>query len=47
MLFSQVIGQSSIKENLIRIVQEDKIHHANMLSGKMGYGTLALAMAFA
>ncbi|MBP7478617.1 MAG: hypothetical protein KA797_08845 [Chitinophagales bacterium] len=47
MQFSQVIGQSSIKENLIRIVQEDKIHHANMLSGKMGYGTLALALAFA
>jgi DNA polymerase III subunit delta' len=47
MLFQDVLAQESIKSNLIKSVRENRLHHANLFVGKMGYGTLALGWAFA
>ena len=47
MLFSQVIGQSTIKEKLLQQAKEDKISHAQLFVGKPGFGSLPMAIAFA
>lgn len=47
MLFSQILGQESIKERLIRTVQEQRIPHAQLFRGPEGVGKLALAIAYA
>lgn len=47
MQFSSVIGQEEIKQRLIRSVQEERVSHAQLLHGRTGYGTLALAIAYA
>ncbi len=47
MLFKEVIGQDSIKENLIQTVLNDRISHAQLFHGKLGAGTFALALAYA
>ncbi|MEJ6582839.1 MAG: DNA polymerase III subunit delta' [Crocinitomicaceae bacterium] len=46
MQFSDVIGQSELKAQLIHEVVADKISHAQLFLGKPGYGTLPLALAF-
>lgn len=46
MLFRNVIGHSELKNQLIQEVKEDKIAQTQLFSGKMGYGTLPLALAF-
>lgn len=45
MLFSEVIGQNSIKEKLIQTVLKDRISHAQLFHGKLGAGTFAMALA--
>jgi DNA polymerase-3 subunit delta' len=47
MQFSQVIGQSALKERLTASIREGRIAHALMFLGPEGSGNLALALAFA
>ncbi|OFY87585.1 MAG: DNA polymerase III subunit delta' [Bacteroidetes bacterium RIFCSPLOWO2_12_FULL_35_15] len=47
MLFSEIIGQQTIKERLIRSVNEGRISHAQLFLGPQGSGSLALALAYA
>lgn len=47
MKFQEVIGQEAIKAELRKEVLTGKIAHAQLFSGKSGYGTLPLALAFA
>jgi len=46
MLFSQVIGQSFIKERLREMVSQNRLSHALLFLGKEGNGSLPLALAF-
>ena len=47
MLLKDVIGQNKIKKQLIRTVKEERVSHAQLLTGPEGSGNLALAIAFA
>ena len=47
MQFSQVIGQKEIKAQLIHMIQQNRLSHAQLLLGKEGSGALSLARAFA
>ncbi len=47
MQFSSLIGQEDIKKRLIQTVQAGRVSHAQLLHGRTGYGTLALALAYA
>ncbi|MEI6488409.1 MAG: DNA polymerase III subunit delta' [Bacteroidota bacterium] len=47
MLFKEIIGQSAIKERLLRSVKDGRISHAQLLLGPQGSGSLALAVAYA
>jgi DNA polymerase-3 subunit delta' len=46
MLFKDVIGQDELKLHLIKEAKSEKIAQTQLFSGKMGYGTLPLALAF-
>ena len=47
MLFTDVIGQDVVKQQLISDTQSGRVPHALMLAGKEGCGALELALAFA
>ena len=47
MLFSEIIGQQSVKERLLRSVSDGRISHAQLFLGPQGSGTLPLALAYA
>ncbi len=47
MFFKDVIGQESIKQRLIRSVQEERVSHAQLFSGQEGTGALGMALAYA
>ncbi len=47
MLFTDIVGQEAIKSHLINTVKENRISHAQLFLGKEGYGSLALAIAYA
>ena len=47
MLFKEVIGQTEVKQQLIEMVQHNRLSHALLFLGKEGSGALPLAMAFA
>ena len=47
MQFSDVIGQTAIKQQLVQMVQQNRISHAQLFLGKEGSGGLPLALAFA
>jgi DNA polymerase-3 subunit delta' len=47
MQFEQVIGQKSVKEQLMQLVQQNRLSHALLFLGREGSGGLPLAMAFA
>ncbi len=47
MLFSEVIGQEEVKQRLVRSLQTGRVSHAQLFTGNTGYGTMALALAFA
>jgi DNA polymerase-3 subunit delta' len=47
MQFSEIIGQQEIKNRFIRTVTEQRIPHAQLLTGPEGIGKLALAIAYA
>lgn len=46
-MFSDIIGQHTIKQRFIRTVREQRIPHAQLLYGPEGVGKLALAIAYA
>lgn len=47
MKFSDVLGQKSLKENLINSAKKNRVSHAQLFLGPEGAGGLPLAMAFA
>lgn len=47
MQFKDVIGHNDIKQRLIASLKTGRISHAQLFAGDTGYGTLALALAFA
>lgn len=47
MLFKDVIGQAETKQQLVEMVQHNRLSHALLFLGKEGSGALSLAMAFA
>lgn len=47
MLFKDVIGQEEVKQQLIEMVQHNRLSHALLFLGKEGSGALSMAMAFA
>ncbi|MDR1673066.1 MAG: DNA polymerase III subunit delta [Bacteroidales bacterium] len=47
MLFSEIIGQESLKNKLIQTVRENRISHARLFLGPEGAGSLPLAIAYA
>ena len=47
MQFKNVIGQAQVKQQLVEMVQHNRLSHALLFLGKEGSGGLSLAMAFA
>jgi DNA polymerase III subunit delta' len=47
MFFKDVIGQEEIKKRLIRLVRDQRLSHALLLTGPPGTGKLGLSIAFA
>src|SRR5690242_19367009 len=47
MLFKDVIGQGEVKQQLVEMVQHNRLSHALLFLGREGSGGLPLAMAFA
>lgn len=47
MQFKDVLGQEHLKAQLLHQIETGKLHHATMLAGKCGHGTLTLALALA
>ena len=47
MQFENIIGQKETKEQLVQMVQHNRLSHALLFLGKEGSGALSLAMAFA
>jgi DNA polymerase III subunit delta' len=47
MLFKDVIGQEEVKQQLVEMVQHNRLSHALLFLGKEGSGALPLAIAFA
>lgn len=45
--FRDIIGQATIKQQLISSVREERIAHAQLLTGPEGVGKLQLAIAYA
>lgn len=46
MLFRDVIGQDEVKQQLVEMVQHNRLSHALLFLGKEGSGALPLALAF-
>lgn len=46
-MFKDVIGHEKIKQRLLRSIQTGRVGHAQLFAGKTGYGSLALAYAYA
>ncbi len=47
MQFKQIIGQQLIKDRLLQSYSEGRVSHAQLFIGHTGYGSLALALAYA
>jgi DNA polymerase-3 subunit delta' len=47
MLFKDIIGQEEVKQQLVELVQQNRLSHALLLLGKEGSGALPLALTFA
>jgi DNA polymerase-3 subunit delta' len=47
MLFSEIVGQAILKEQLVQTVHENRISHARLFLGPEGAGSLPLAIAYA
>jgi DNA polymerase-3 subunit delta' len=47
MQFKDIIGQQQVKDQLMQLVQQNRLSHALLFLGKEGSGALSLAIAFA
>ena len=47
MLFGDIIGQQQVKQQLVEMVNQNRLSHALLFLGKEGSGALPLALAFA
>ncbi len=47
MKWEEIIGQDLVKKQLQDSIRQNRISHAQLFVGKLGYGTLALALAYA
>ena len=47
MQFTDIIGQTEVKQQLTELVQHNRLSHALLFLGKEGNGALPLALAFA
>jgi len=47
MLFSDIVGQKKLKDQLVQTVRENRISHARLFLGPEGSGSLPLAIAYA
>src|SRR3954468_20012140 len=47
MLYNQIVGQQEAKGRLIKMVNEGRVSHALLFTGKEGCGNLPVALAFA
>ncbi len=47
MLFSEIIGQDTVKEQLLHMARQGRVGHALLFTGAEGVGGLSLALAFA
>src|SRR6187551_3108812 len=47
MQFKNVIGQADVKQQLVEMIQHNRLSHALLFLGKEGSGALQLALAFA
>jgi len=47
MQFKDVVGQQKLKEQLVKMVDSGRISHAQLFLGKLGHGSLPLAIAYA
>jgi DNA polymerase-3 subunit delta' len=47
MQFNDIIGQKEVKQQLVEMVQHNRLSHALLFLGKEGSGALPMAMAFA
>ena len=47
MFFSEIVGQQTLKEQLVQTVRENRISHARLFLGPEGAGSLPLAIAYA
>ena len=47
MQFKAIIGQQPVKEQLVQMVQQNRLSHALLFLGKEGSGALSLAISFA
>lgn len=46
MQFKDIVGQRVLINNLTKIIDSGRVSHAQLLVGPMGYGTMAVAMAY-
>ncbi len=46
MQFKEIIGQEELKRHLVRSIDEGRVSHAQLFTGRAGNGTLALALAY-
>jgi len=46
MQFKDIIGQQEVKQNLVELVQHNRLSHALLFIGKEGNGALPLSLAF-
>jgi DNA polymerase-3 subunit delta' len=46
MQFKNVVGQRELKKHFIQEVKEDRISHAQLFLGQLGYGGLPLVLSF-
>src|SRR6185436_12231715 len=47
MQFKEIIGQSEVKQQLVELIQHNRLSHALLFLGKEGNGSLQLAIALA
>ena len=47
MYFKEIIGQRALKKQLIQMVRDNRVSHAQLFLGNTGSGSLALAVAYA
>ena len=47
MQFSKIINQQEVKQQLVELIQHNRLSHALLFLGKEGSGALSLALAFA